>query len=94
MNESGRLYGTLRISNMIPVPVGEIEPYILEYENDQKYKEVILGELRYIARNSNKIIKYSNIVYRQRLKNLNISYINNVNDFKLLEEKMKLWNNI
>ena len=28
IHEGGRLYGTLRISNMIPVPITELEPYI------------------------------------------------------------------
>ena len=46
MNEGNRLYGTLRISNMIPVPITELEPYIILDETDLKYKEVILGELR------------------------------------------------
>ena len=47
-----RLYGTLRISNMIPVPITELEPYIINDESDLKYKEVILGELRYINNNN------------------------------------------
>jgi len=47
VHNSGRLYGTLRISNMIPVPITELEPYILADEKDVKYKQVILGELRY-----------------------------------------------
>lgn len=60
------LYGTLRISNMIPVPITELDPYVVSEEKDQKYKEVVLGELRYINNNSNKIIKYTKIVYEPK----------------------------
>lgn len=92
MHDGERLYGTLRISNMIPVPITELEPYILSSESDLKYKEVILGELRYIKNNSTKIVKYANIVYNQRIKNIDVGYIKNTVDFKLLEEKLKEWN--
>lgn len=92
IHDGGRLYGTLRISNMIPVPITELEPYILSRENDLKYKEVILGELRYIRNNSDKIVKYAKIVYNQKVKNIDIGYIKNTVDFKLLEEKLRQWN--
>ncbi len=90
--ESNRLYGTLRISNMIPVPITELEPYMVSNETDSKYKELILGELRYINNNSNKIIKYAKTVYNQKAKNIDIGYIKNTVDFKLLEEKLREWN--
>lgn len=90
--EGNRLYGTLRISNMIPVPITELEPYMVSNETDLKYKEVILGELRYINNNSNRIIKYAKIVYNQKIKNMDIGYIKNTVNFKLLEEKLKEWN--
>ena len=92
IHEGGRLYGTLRISNMIPVPITELEPYFISNENDLKYKEVILGELRYINDNSDKIMKHAKIVYNQKVKNIDIGYIKNTVDFKLLEEKMNKWN--
>ena len=92
IHEGGRLYGTLRISNMIPVPITELEPYIISSEKDLKYKEVVLGELRYINNNSDKIVKYAKTVYKQKIKNIDIGYIKNTVDFKLLEEKLKEWN--
>lgn len=92
IHEGGRLYGTLRISNMIPVPIIELEPYMISSETDLKYKEVILGELRYINNNTPKIIKYAKTVYNQKIKNIDIGYIKNTVDFKLLEKKLKEWN--
>ena len=92
MHESGRLYGTLRISNMIPVPITELEPYVLANEKDLKYKDVILGELKYINNNSEKIVKSAKIVYNQKIKNIDVGYIKNTVNFKLLEEKLIKWN--
>lgn len=92
IHEGNRLYGTLRISNMIPVAITELEPYMISNETDSKYKEVILGELRYIRNNSNKILKFAKTVYNQKIKNIDIGYINNTVDFRLLEEKLKEWN--
>ena len=89
IHNGNRLYGTLRISNMIPVPITELEPYVLKNEKDIKYKDLILGELRYINKNSKKIIKYAKAVYTQKLKHLDVDYIKNTVDFKLLEEKVK-----
>lgn len=43
IHDGNRLYGTLKISNMIPVPITELEPYMISNETDSKYKEVILG---------------------------------------------------
>lgn len=92
IDNGNRLYGTLRISNMIPVPITELEPYMIETEQDRKYKEVILGGLRYINNNVEKITKNAKIVYNQRIKNENIGYIKNTVNFKLLEEKLEEWN--
>ena len=92
IHEKDRLYGTLRISNMIPVPITELEPYSVSNETDLKYRDVILGELRFINSNSNKIIKYAKIVYNQKIKNIDIPYIKNTVDFRLLESKLKKWN--
>lgn len=86
-----RLYGTLRINNMIPVPISELEPYIVSEEKDLKYRELVLGELRFINNNYNKIMKFAKIVYGQKIKNIDIAYIKNTVDFKLVEEKLKEW---
>lgn len=77
---------------MIPVPITELEPYILSNEKDIKYRELVVGELRYINNNSDKIVKYAKTVYNQKVKNIDIGYIKNTVDFKLLEEKLREWN--
>lgn len=77
---------------MIPVPITELEPYVLKNENDIKYKNLILAELRYINKNSKKIIKYAKNLYAQKAKELDVNYIKNTVNFKLLEEKLSKWN--
>lgn len=91
IHDNNRLYGTLRISNMIPVPISQLNPYILSNEKDLKYRELVIAELRFINNNSNKIIKYAQTVYNQKIKNVDINYIENTVDFKLLEEKLINW---
>ena len=86
-NGNYKLYGTLRVSNMIPVPITEITPYLIQEEQDINYKNLILSELRFIRKNTNLIVKNANILYKQKKMNQDIAYIKNTLDFKLLEEK-------
>lgn len=83
------LKGTLRISNMIPVPNSELILYEPKNEKNKNYKILVEKELEFIRKNENMIKKYANILYKQKTNNYNVSYINNVVDFKLLEEKCK-----
>lgn len=87
------LRGTLRISNMIPVPASELELYDLENESDGNYKSLIEKELIYIRKNKKKIWDYANILYKQKLNGneresgRQIGYLKAVLDFRKLEEK-------
>ncbi len=81
------LKGTLRISNMIPVPDSELMLYEPKDEKNKNYKILIEKELEFIGKNENMIKKYANILYKQKINNYDVSYIKNVVDFKLLEEK-------
>lgn len=81
------LKGTLRISNMIPVPDSELILYEPKNEKNKNYKILIEKELEVIGKNEELIKKYANILYKQKINNYDVSYIKNVVDFKLLEEK-------
>jgi len=84
LNNGNHLYGTLRISNMIPVPNFEIEKYDIDNEEDQKYKDLLLNELKAINRKKEQIRKSANTVYKQKNKGLDKSYLKNTVDFQLL----------
>lgn len=43
-------------------------------------------------RNYVEIIKYAKTVYNQKISNIDIGYIKNTVNFKLLEEKLRKWN--
>ena len=83
------LKGTLRISNMIPVPDSELILYEPKYEKNENYKILVEKELEFIEKNEQMIQKYASIIYNQKIKNYNVSYIKNVVDFKLLEKKCR-----
>lgn len=82
-----KLYGTLRISNMIPVPITEITPYFVQDEKDLNYKNLILSELRFIKKNTKMIVKNAHILYKQKENMEDIVYVKNSLDFRLLEKK-------
>ena len=81
------LYGTLRISNMIPVPISEITPYFVKNEKDKKYKDLILAEIEFIRKNSDKIIKNAKVLYERKERDMDIKYLKNTVNFKFLERK-------
>lgn len=81
------LKGTLRISNMIPVPESELTLYQPKLEQNKNYKILVEKELEFMKKNENMIRKFANIIYNQKTNNYNVSYIKNVVDFKLLEQK-------
>lgn len=81
------LKGTLRISNMIPVPDSELILYEPKKETNKDYKILVEKELVFIEKNEEMIKKYAKIIYNQKINSYDVSYIKNVVDFKLLEEK-------
>lgn len=80
------LKGTLRISDMIPVPITELIPYDANNEVSSDYKNLIFSELRYIRKNQEMIIKKAHTLYHQKIaNNSSASYIQSALDFKYLE---------
>lgn len=79
MLESGEngekvLLGTIKLNNMIPIPSSYIEEYVIEDEEDEKYKNIVKSEFKWISEHINKIIKTSRRLYefkRHELKNKN-----------------------
>lgn len=63
------LKGTLKLSNMIPVPASELTLYDMEHEQDLFYKSLIQKEMLFIRKNKNKIIQNAKILYKQKKEN-------------------------
>ena len=87
IDNSPVLKGTLRISNMIPVPDSELILYEPKKEKNRNYRILVEKELEFIGKNEDKIKRYANILYKQKINNYDVSYIKSVVDFKLLEDK-------
>ena len=87
-DESISLLGKIQLNNMIPVINDNIiKVYDLNKEKDIKYKNMVLNQIEFINKNEKLITKNANILYNNKIKNLDIGYINNTVNFKLLEEK-------
>ncbi|MBD5464023.1 MAG: type III toxin-antitoxin system ToxN/AbiQ family toxin [Lachnospiraceae bacterium] len=81
------LKGTLKLSNMIPVPASELTLYDIEHEPDLLYKSLIHKEMLFIRKNKNKIIQNAKILYKQKKENSPaIGYLKSTVDFSLLEQ--------
>ncbi len=62
------LKGTLKISNMIPVPEQELTPYRIADEQDENYKIVVQKEFDFIRANEKLIMKNAGVLYNQKTK--------------------------
>lgn len=81
------LKGTLKLSNMIPVPASELTLYDMEHEQDLFYKTLIHKDMLFIRKNKNKIIQNAKILYKQKKKSSPaIGYLKSTVDFTLLEQ--------
>ena len=58
-------------------------------ETNKDYKILVEKELVFIEKNEEMIKKYAKIIYNQKINNYDVSYIKNVVNFNLLEEKCK-----
>ncbi len=68
--ESGEpeLKGTLKISNMIPVPDTDLIPYRISDEIDINYRMVVEKEYDFIRKNEKMILKNASVLYNQKTK--------------------------
>ena len=80
-----QLLGTLRISHMIPVPKSEITLYDFEEEADEKYKDLIRNELKFIRQNEEKILKNAIVMYKQKMENAAIGYVKTALPYRQIE---------
>lgn len=88
------LKGTLKVSNMIPVPPGAITYYDISKESDSNYKILVKKEYEFIKKNKNMILKNATVLYNQKTKESSLfldskkkpGYLATVVDFKYAEQ--------
>lgn len=82
------LLGKIQLSNMIPIVDENLTKiYDINNEKDIKYKIMVYNEIKFINKNKDLIIKNAKKLYQHKSQNLDIGYVKNTVDFKLLEEK-------
>jgi len=88
------LKGTLKFSNMIPVPDRALIKYDLKNEVDEDYKILLTKEIFFINSNSVSIMKNAQVIYTQKTKKYTINYLKDTVEFPLLEEKCEEYENL
>ena len=90
------LKGKLLLGNMIPVIDTVLTKYNPANETDLNYKTLVIKELDFITKNRKSIARKANIIYNQKVGNYKVSshatYLNEVVDFTLLEQKALKYN--
>jgi len=89
------LKGTLKISNMIPIPQNELTLYDYNKERDSNYKIIVEKQYDYIKDNHVLITNSANTLYNQKTKETTLykdgvkkpNYLNNAVDFNYAEIK-------
>ena len=90
------LKGTLKLSNMIPVPETELTPYRIGEEQNPAYKIIVEKEYKFIKQNAAFIIKNATVLYRQKIHGDSLfgkgkapDYLRQVIDFQYAEGKCR-----
>lgn len=88
------LMGTIKLSNMIPVPDVAIIEYDIDREADEKYKDLVSNELMYIKKNYSRIAGNAATLYKQKARALALSmpagtprYVMDTIEFPLAERR-------
>lgn len=87
----GTSYGIIRFNNMIPVPVSELKYININSIEDKKYRMLLISQNHFIKLNSEKIFKKALKLYNWVTINPKEFFVNLSCNFKLLEEKSKLY---
>ena len=86
-NGNRSLMGTIKLSNMLPVPKDKLIDYDLDSEPDEDYKNLVLKEKRFINRNEEMITSYAEALYKEKTGGTSKKgYIANTFDFKSFEK--------
>ena len=96
------LKGTLKLSNMIPVPDNMLTYYDFSTETNTNYKILMEKEYDFIKKNKKLILKNASILYKQKTKENELysikdktpKYLKTVVDFKYAEEIYKEFLNL
>lgn len=87
----GKDYGIIRFNNMIPVVKDVLNPINFNDIKDDKYKNLLIAQNNYIQQNTERIRKVAEKLYKMVTIDQKEFFVGLSCDFKLLEEKSKLY---
>lgn len=87
LNGKRHLLGTIKLSNMLPVPAEKLKIYNIDNEADTGYKNLVLKEIRFINRNKEMLISHAVSLYKEKRDTPTSSkgYLQNTLDFYRFE---------
>lgn len=89
------LKAKIMLSNMIPICESAIKKYDPSKEIDLNYKTLVIKELDFITKNRKKILEKAKVIYFQKTGLYKVgthcNYLSHTINFKLLEQKSKLY---
>jgi protein AbiQ len=85
-------YAVINLNNMFPVPKSQCIYVDISKKSNSAYKALLSAEYRIISAMEERILKNAKSIYEYKIKNDNLTPLaKRCNDFKLLEEKCKLY---
>lgn len=85
-------YAVINLNNMFPAKAVYCNYIYFSNEQDYKYRQLLEAEYRIIVKKQEKIIKSANNLYNYKIKyGTSTALARRCNDFRLLEEKAKLY---
>ena len=85
-------YAVINLNNMFPVPKAQCIYVDISKVANPAYKALLSAEYRIISAMEERILKNAKSIYEYKVKNGNSTPLaKRCNDFKLLEEKCKLY---
>lgn len=79
-------YAVINLNNMFPVPEGQYEYVDIAREEDDKYRDLLRAEYRYIKKMEDKIRRSASLLYRKKVEGKKCAVTERCIDFRKLEE--------
>lgn len=88
------VYAVINLNNMFPAPISLCSQVNIENLQDEHYKNLVRAEFRIIRKKTELILQNASTVYNHKMLNDGKSKLSQrCNNFKLLEEKCKEYEN-
>ena len=84
-------YAVINLNNMFPVPEGQYEYVDIAREEDDKYRDLLRAEYRYIKKMEDKIRRSASILYRKKVEGKKCAVAERCIDFRRMEEMCRLY---